>query len=120
MGNRIVVECHFKTPKRVLEENYLLTKHNKVFNTDESRINTDWRQDKVVVFCGSKQAHSQLKGLRDHITINCAVSTAGTVLPPTIIFKKGFPTTAYVTQRPINALYAKSPNNNMDEDLFYC
>ena len=95
----------------------MLNKHNKI--SDESGINTDWRQDKVVVFCGSKQAHSRSKGLRDHITINCAVSTAGTALPPTIIFKKAFPSTAYVTQRPINALYAKSPNNNMDEDLFY-
>ena len=119
MGNKIVVECHFKTPKRVLEENHLLNKCNKIFNMDESRINTDWRQDKIVGFCGSKQAHSQSKGLHDHI-INCAVSTVETALPPTIIFKKAFPSTAYVTQRPINALYAKSPNKNMDEDLFYC
>ena len=51
--NKIVVERHFKTLKRVLEENDLLDKRNKVFNTDESGINVDLRQGKVVVSRGS-------------------------------------------------------------------
>ena len=36
-----------------------------------------------------------------------------------IIFEKSFPSTAFVTQGPINALYAKSPNGYMDGKLFY-
>ena len=40
-------------------------------------------------------------------------------MPPTIIFEKSFPSSVYVTQRPINALCAKSPNGYMDEELFY-
>ena len=59
---------------------------------------------------GPKQAHSQSKGSRDHITVNCAISAAGTALPPMIIFEKSIPSSACVTQGPINALYAKSPN----------
>ena len=35
-----------------------------------------------------------------------------------IIFEKAFPS-AYVAEGPINALYAKSPNGYMDEELFY-
>ena len=68
---------------------------------------------------GCKQAHSQSKGLHDHITIDCVISTAGTALPPMIIFKKPFPSTAYIIQGPMNVLYAKFPNGYMDEELFY-
>ena len=118
MTNRVVVERHFKTLKRVLE-NDLLDEPDKIFNTDESGINMDLRQGKVMVSRGSKHAHSQPKVSRDHITINCAVSAAEAVLPPMIIFEKSFPSTAYVTQGPINALYAKSPNGCMDEELLY-
>ena len=88
MANSVIIEHHFKTLKRVLEENDLLNKRDKIFNTDESGINMDLRQGKVVVSHGSKQAHSQSKGSRDHITINCAISTAGATLLPMIIFKK--------------------------------
>ena len=70
----------------------------------------DLRQGKVVVSHGSKQAHSQSKGSRDHITVNCAISAAGSALPPMIIFEKSFPSSAYVTQGPINTHYAKSPH----------
>ena len=119
MANSVVIERHFKTLKRVLKENDLLNKRDKIFNTDESGINMGLRQGKVVVSRGSKQAHSQSKGSRDHITVTCAISAAGTALPPMIIFEKSFPSSAYVTQGPINALYAKSPNGYMDEELFY-
>ena len=119
MTNSVIIEHHFKTLKRVLEENDLLNKHDKIFNTDESGINMDLRQGKVVVSHGSKQAHSQSKGSCDHITINCPISAAGAALPPMIIFEKSFPSSAYVTQGPINTLYAKSPNGYMDEELFY-
>ena len=122
MANSVVVEHHFKLlkeywKKRVLND--LLDKRTKCFNTDESGINMDLRQGKVVVSRGSKQAHSQSKGSHDHITVDCAISTAETALPPLIIFKKSFPSTAYVTQGPMNVLYAKSPNGYMDEELFY-
>ena len=91
----------------------------KCFSKDESGINMDLRQGKVVVSHGYKQAHSQSKGSHNHITIDCTISTAGTALPPMIIFKKSFPSTAYVTQGPMNILYAKSPNGYMDEELLY-
>ena len=56
-----------------------------------------------------------------HVITNpliCAISAAGAV-PPMIIFKKSFASSAYITQGPINVLYAKSPNGYMDEKLFY-
>ena len=41
----------------------------------------DARKGKVMVSCGSKQAHSQSKGSPDHKIVNCAVCAAGTALP---------------------------------------
>ena len=58
--NQITFEHHFKTLKRVLEDNDLLDKHSKIFNTSESGVNMDFRQGKLVV-SNSKQAHSQSK-----------------------------------------------------------
>ena len=89
------------------------------FNTDESGINMELRQGKVVVSHGSKQAQSQSKSSNNHTIVNCAISTAGAVLPPMIIFEKSLPSTTYVTQGPINTLYAKSPNGYINEELFY-
>ena len=40
-------------------------------------------------------------------------------MPTMIIFEKAFPSTTYISQGPINALYAKSPNSYVDEELFY-
>ena len=61
MTNWIILEHHFKTLKRVLEANDLLDKHSKIFVTNESRFNMDFRQGKLVVSHGSNQAHSQSK-----------------------------------------------------------
>ena len=63
MANRIIVEHHFKTLRKVSEGNELLNKHSKIFNTDESGNNTDLRQGKVAVSCSIKQVISQSKGL---------------------------------------------------------
>ena len=79
----------------------------------------DIHQGKVVVSRDSKHAHSQSKGSRDHITVNCCVSAQEASLPPMIIFEKAFPSSAYVAEGPINALYAKLPNGYMDEEHFY-
>ena len=69
-----------------------------------------WTYGKVVVSHGSKQAHSQSKCLHDHQSVNCAISAAGAALPPMVIFKKSFTSSAYIIQGPIKALYVKSPN----------
>ena len=79
----------------------------------------DLRQEILVVSCGSTQSHSQSEGSHYHKIVNYAVSTAGTALPPIIIFEKAFTCTAYDTQGPITTCYAKSSNGFMDEWLFY-
>ena len=58
--------------------------------------------------------------MRDHITMNLCCSAAGQKSPPFIILERSFSSSAYSTHGPENAVYAKSPNGCMDEELFFC
>ena len=70
--------------------------------------------------CEARQSNGVLQGpfsinrfTRSH---NCAVSAAGTALLRLSLRK---PFNSLHIQGPINALYAKSINSYMDEELFY-
>ena len=119
MANENVVKSYFNTLKKTLQENGLLDNAEKIFNVDESGINMELRQGKVIVKKGSKNVHCLSKGSRDHITVNYCVSAAGHVLPPMIIYEKSFPSAPYKARGPLNALYAKFLNGYMDEELFF-
>ena len=82
----------------------MLDNAEKIFNVDESGINTELRQGNFMVKKGSKNVHSLSKGSCDHITTNCCVSAAGHVLPPIIIYEKLFPSAPYEARGSLNAL----------------
>ena len=96
MANENVMMNHFQTLKDLLVEHDLLGKLEKLFHVDESGINMDIQQGKVVVTMGPNQAHSMSQEARDHITVNCCINANGECIPPMIIFEKCFPSTAYV------------------------
>ena len=54
MANENVVKSYFNTLKKTLQENGLLDNAEKIFNVDESGINMELRQGKVIVKKGSK------------------------------------------------------------------
>ena len=118
IANEVVINRHFETLEKTLKENNLFDKPSAIFNVDESGINMECRLGKVIVVKGEKQATSLSKGSRDHITVNCCVSAAGQVVPPMSIYEKCFPSAPYIREGPIGALYGKSPNGYMDEELF--
>jgi len=78
----------------------------------------DKMTSKVIVQRRSKQAYSESKENRDHITIHICVSAAGRPLPPFIIFEKAYPSGPYSRSGPDNAVYACSPNGYMYTELF--
>ena len=119
MANENAMMNHFQTLKDLLVEHDLLGKLEKLFHVDESGINMDIQQGKVVVTMGSNQAHSMSQGARDHITVNCCINANGECIPPMIIFEKCFPSTAYVKEGITDTLYTKSTNGYMDEELFF-
>ena len=72
----------------------------------------------MVVERNSKQAYSESKGGREHITVHISVSASGYALPPFIIFETSFPSGPYARLGQRNSLYATSPNGYMDIELF--
>ena len=66
----------------------------------------------------TKHPYAESKSMRDHITVNVCCFAACQKLPPFIIFERLFPSSAYSTHGPENAVYAKSPIVYMDEELF--
>ena len=77
------------------------------------------KKGKVVVSKGSRSAHCVEKGSKEHITVNYSVSAALTALPPMVIYKQSFPSSPYKAEGIPGALYAKSTNGYMDEELFF-
>jgi len=118
MANQTVMDQHFDLLKNTLVELDILDKPERIYNCDESGMAMDKMTSKVIVQRKSKQAYSESKGNRDHITVHVCVSAAGQPLPPFIIFEKAYPFGPYSRSGPDNACYACSPNGYMDTELF--
>ncbi|XP_057316504.1 uncharacterized protein LOC130657532 [Hydractinia symbiolongicarpus] len=119
MANPVVINRHFLTLGNLLKSENLMDKPGTIFNVDESGMNLELRKGKVVIDRSQKHAYSQGKGSREHVTVNCCVSPGGLMVPPFIIYEKSFPSGNYSANGPTDALYGKSDNGYMDEDLFF-
>ena len=109
---------YFDLLGKTLTENNIKNKCHRIYNCDESGIQLDNTPHKVLAIKGAKHVYSQSMGTREHITVHACSCANGTMLPPMIIFAKGFPGGAYTRGGPTNALYAKSESGYMDSD--YC
>ena len=119
MTNETVFNQHFDLLGKTISELALEKKPESIFNCDESMVNMDRRTGKVVVSKRTKQAYSENKGIRDHITISACVSASDQVLPPHMIFVSSYPSGPYACEGPDGALYSISESDYMDSDLFY-
>ena len=90
MVNEVVLKRDFDNLKQVLEERIWINKQANAQDVNESGINMDINQRRVIIRMGSKSAHSASKGSCDKITVNCYVDAGGGVLPLMIIFRKYF------------------------------
>lgn len=68
----------------------------------------------MVVERNAKQAYSESKGVRQHITAHIAVYAAGHALPLFLIFEQSFPSGPYARTVSDNALYVISPNGYIE------
>ena len=91
-------EQHFTLLEKILNDWELTKKPENIFNCDESMVAMDRPTGKVDVSRKTKQAYSESKGTRDHITVNASVSANGLVLPPHIIFAGAFPSVPYARE----------------------
>ena len=78
-----------------------MDKPDNIFNVDESGLNLELRKGKVVISRSLKLAYSQTKGGRDHLTVNCCVSTAAYMPPPFITNEESYPSGNYAGSSPL-------------------
>ena len=81
---------------------------HRLYNCDETFLPMDGTREKAVTCKSTKPTYSQAIGTREHITMLCGASAAGTALPHMIISFKG----------PDDAVYAKSDSCWVDSELF--
>lgn len=102
----------------------LLTKFkfqsNRIFNVDESGITTVQKKSgKVYAKRGQKQIGVAISAERGQtITILCAVSAAGTYVPPMIIYPRKRMSPQLEKDGPIGCIYSCSDNGWSNDDLF--
>lgn len=104
--------------RKTLVENGIKDKSDRIYNCDESGMQLDSTNDLVLAPRGSRHVYSQAMGTREHITVHICVCADGKVMPPMIIFAKGYPGGRYAQGGPSNVLYAKSESGYMDGELY--
>ena len=117
-ANMLVLKEYFDLLDKTLVENNMKNKCHRIYNCDESGFELDNTPHKVLAIKGAKHVYSQSMGTLEHITVHACSCANGTMLPPMIIFAKGFPGGAYTRGGPTNALYAKSESGYMDGELY--
>lgn len=118
MSKKSTMDKHFDLLKEVLIKSDLLDKPSHIFNVDETGMEMDALNGKVVVDRNTRHAYQESRGDREHITVNVCCSASALILPPMIIFAKCFPSGHYSKCGPDECLYAKSPSGYMDGELF--
>ena len=104
-ANKLVIQEYFELLEKTLIENNIRDKSDRIYNCDETGMVLDSNNDQVIAQRGAKHVYSQSMGTREHITVHACACANGTMLPPVIIFAKGFPGGAYTRGGPTNALY---------------
>ena len=113
-----VVKEYFEMLEKTLSENGLMNNPRRLYNCDETFLPLDGTREKAVTSKRAKSTYAQAIGTREHITMLCGASAAGTALPPMIIFPKAFPGGKYTFKGPDDAVYAKSDSGWVDSELF--
>lgn len=116
-ANKEVISDYFQLLENTVE-NGIKDKSSRIYNCDESGMQLDSTNDLVVAPRGAKHVYSQSMGTREHITVHVCICADGKVMPPMIIFAKGFPGGPYAKDGPDKALYARSESGYMDGELY--
>lgn len=92
---------------------------SKIFNFDETNISTVQKPGRILCPKGTKQVGAATSWERGrNVTVCCAVSAAGTYIPPMFIYPRARMSPLLQKDGPINAIYHCSKNGWINEELF--
>ena len=113
-----VVNKFFQTVQETMER-YSITDPSQLLNIDETAFGEkDVGVTDAVFEKGVRYPCQRTVTAREHITVTLCVVGDGTILPPNLIFKGGFPKSDFTEDGPKGASYARSESGFMNSDLF--
>ncbi|XP_077968684.1 uncharacterized protein LOC144422763 [Styela clava] len=114
-----VISTFFEMYRSILENNGLLQQPHRIFNLDETGLNTDPRSAKVYAKKASKNTYlkSASCGKTSYTVLFCC-SAAGKFLPPFVVFKGINLYDTWTTGGPKNAIYGVTPSGWMQSNVF--
>jgi hypothetical protein len=112
-----VVNHFFNTYEKVVSDNSLTAE--RIFNCDETGLNTDMRSKKVFVVKGKKDVYlkSATGGKTSYSVLVCG-SASGKILPPFVVYKGKHVYGQWTQGGPPKAGYACSPSGWMHDTNF--
>ena len=115
--NKAKVQNFFTVYKSLLDSNSFSAQ--SIWNMDESGISTVQKPMKIVGTKGERQVSRMTSGERGTlVTVICAMSAAGSFIPPMIIFPRMRMAPALMKGAPVGAIGAVSKSGWTDSDLF--
>ncbi|XP_049944183.1 uncharacterized protein LOC126425255 [Schistocerca serialis cubense] len=116
--NEEEVNAYFKNLERVFEK--CKFKEGRVFNVDETGINTVLKPDRILAPKGVKQIGGAASWERGkNVTVICCFSAAGTYIPPMFIFLRKRTSNLLSKGGPVGTIYGCSVNGWSNESLFF-
>lgn len=86
--NKFVVEDYFKKLKKVLDENELLNKPEKIYNIDEKGCQLKLhKMPQVLAERGAKRIHLEAPEHAENVTVVSCGNALGQVIPPMLLLK---------------------------------
>lgn len=106
--------------KRVIQENYLESKPEYIYNCDESGFQSDPSRMRGIGEKGKPLTRVSGGSGRESTTVLACVSADGQVLPPLIVFKGAAVQARWTSENSYpGTLYAATKNGWMEEPVFY-
>ena len=114
-----VIKHFFQLFHKVLMDTQVKDMSAQIFNVDESGFVTDPKSQIVLAEKGSKRVTQNIGGSgREQITVNCAASASGKVLPPYVVYQGKNLYLAWTQGGPDGACYTTSAKGWMEAPQF--
>ncbi|KAG5261440.1 hypothetical protein AALO_G00304540 [Alosa alosa] len=103
-------------PTALYDQHELSGTPELIYNCDETGFGDKGHsRQRILCHKGQRCVYAQQVTTREHITVHCCANAAGESIPPFVIFRGSFPSTAYGLEGPQNGV---SEKGYMDSDLF--
>ncbi|VEN46250.1 unnamed protein product [Callosobruchus maculatus] len=117
--NKTVVSDYFAKLKKILEDNDIMNKPERIFNIDEKGCQlTLHKSPEVLAERGSKRVHLVASEHGENVTIVSCGNALGHAIPPMILFKGKRMKPEWIDSLPTSSIAQMTPKGSMNSETF--